>query len=86
MAPVVGRAVQVCKRLRVLVGMRSGRPQGATVGLGPGDYLCRRPGPHRNGALFVSPMRASATCPLERRARADTPTVAHAWAVRWNVS
>ena len=36
--------------------------------------------------MFVSPMRASATCPLERRAMAATPTVAHDWAVRWNFS
>ncbi len=55
MAPVVGRAVQVCRRLRVLVGVRCGRPQGATVGLGPGDRLFRRPGPHRNRAHVREP-------------------------------
>ena len=32
------------------------------------------------------PIRASATCPLDRRATAATPTVAHAWAVTLNFS
>ena len=36
--------------------------------------------------MLVSPILASATCPLERRATAATPTIAHAWAVRWNFS
>jgi uncharacterized protein (DUF3084 family) len=85
MAPVVGRAVQVCKRLRVLIGVRCGRPQGAAVGLGPGASSAAR-ARTGTGPMFVSPMRVSASCPLERRAVAATPTVAHFWAVRWNVS
>ena len=36
--------------------------------------------------ILAIPIRASATCPLERRASAATPTIAHAWAVRWNFS
>ena len=36
--------------------------------------------------MLVSPIRASATCPFDRRATAATPTIAQAWAVRWNFS
>lgn len=36
--------------------------------------------------MFVSPILASAIEPLERLTAAATPTIAHAWAVRWNFS
>ena len=36
--------------------------------------------------MLAIPILASATCPFERRATAATPTIAHAWAVRWNFS
>ena len=85
--PVVGRAVQVGRRLGALVRAVRGRPQGRpgwrrAPGAAASAALART----GTGPMLVRPILALATCPLARLASAATPTIAQACAVRWNFS
>ena len=85
--PVIGRSVQVARRIRALVRVGRRGPERVPAGLPRRPRPLPPPWPAAGTVpMFVSPILASATEPLDLRTSAATPTVAHACAVRWNFS